>query len=215
MTIAGTYLQDLALIGSAVVLARIARPAGHAGQVRPPAPRLKPAIGWTLVAWFAFVVFTVAWSQALGITENDDLPQELGVDESNVALVFVAILVCVLAPIAEELFFRGFCFTALRRRLGMLPAAAATGIIFGAIHLGGTEVEFVVPLMVFGFMLCLLYVWTKSIVPCIVLHALNNSLALGVSQDWDAWTLFAMIASVIVVLAISLPLARRSQAVLA
>ena len=87
----------------------------------------------------------------------------------------------------------------------------------GGMHLdlGGTEVEFVVPLMVFGFMLCLLYVWTRSIVPCIVLHALNNSLALGVSQDWDAWTLFAMIASVIVVLAISLPLARRSQAVLA
>ena len=215
VTIAGTYLQDLALIGSAVVLARIVDRPVTPAKFGLRITRVRPAVGWTLVAWVAFVVFTVAWSQALGITENDDLPQELGVDDSNVALVFVAILVCVLAPIAEELFFRGFCFTALRRRLGMWPAAAATGIIFGAIHLGGTEVEFVVPLMVFGFLLCLLYVRTGSIVPCIVLHALNNSLALGVSQGWDAWTLFAMIASVIVVLAISLPLARRSQAVLA
>ena len=93
-----------------------------------------------------------------------------------------------LAPIAEELFFRGFCFTALRRTLGMLPAAVLTGIIFGAIHLGGTDIEFIVPLMVFGFFLCLLYVWTDSLLPCIVLHALNNALALGVSQDWGAAT---------------------------
>ena len=100
-----------------------------------------------------------------------------------------------LAPIAEELFFRGFCFTALRRALGMLPAAVLTGIIFGAIHLGGTDIEFIVPLMVFGFFLCLLYVWTDSLLPCIVLHALNNSLALGVSQDWGAATLAAMAAA--------------------
>ena len=33
--------------------------------------------------------------------------------------------------------------------------------------------------MVFGFFLCLLYVWTDSLLPCIVLHALNNALALG------------------------------------
>ena len=42
--------------------------------------------------------------------------------------------------------------------------------------------------MVFGFVLCLLYVWTDSLLPCIVLHALNNALALGVSQDWGAAT---------------------------
>ena len=99
-----------------------------------------------------------------------------------------------LAPIAEELFFRGFCFTALRGTLGMLPAAVLTGIIFGAIQLGGTDIEFIVPLMVFGFFLCLLYVWTGSLLPCIVLHALNNALALGVSEDWGAATALVMAA---------------------
>ena len=135
----------------------------------------------------------------LDITENDDLPAELGVDGSTLALVAVAVLVCVLAPIAEELFFRAFCFTALRRTLGMLPAAVLTGIIFGAIHLGGTDIEFIVPLMVFGFFLCLLYVWTDSLLPCIVLHALNNALALGVSEEWGAATLAAMAAAAVAV----------------
>ena len=209
ITIGGTYVQDLALIGSALVLAKLLDP--------PPTPdkfglrlvRFWPAVGWTFVCWFGFSAFALIWDLVLQIDEQDDLPEDLGVDGSTAALVSVSLLVCVLAPIAEELFFRGFCFTALRRKLGMLPAAALTGIIFGAIHLGGTDVVFIVPLMVFGFLLCLLYVWTGSLLPCIVLHALNNALALGVSQDWGGATLLAMIAAGTGSALVVLPFARR------
>ena len=212
ITIGGTYVQDLALIGSALVLARLLDPPATPGKFGLRLTALKPAIGWTLVSWFSFFAFATIWGIALDITEQDDLPDELGVDGSTAALVAVSLLVCVLAPIAEELFFRGFCFTALRRTLGMLPAAALTGIIFGAIHLGGTDIEFIVPLMVFGFFLCLLYVWTDSLLPCIVLHALNNALALGVSQDWGAATALAMVAAGLLSAFIVLPFARRAGA---
>jgi uncharacterized protein len=211
VTIGGTYVQDLALIGSALVLARMLDAPLTPGKFGLRVPPLRPAVGWMLLAWFGFFAFSAAWAAALGITENDDLPEELGVDGSTAALVAVAILVCVLAPIAEEIFFRAFCFTALRRTLGMLPAAVATGIIFGAIHLGGTDIEFIVPLMVFGFFLCLLYVWTGSLLPCIVLHALNNALALGVSEDWGSYTPLAMAAAALAVLLIVLPFARRAE----
>jgi membrane protease YdiL (CAAX protease family) len=212
VTIGGTYVQDLALIGSALLLARLLDPPAAPGQFGLRLTALRPAVGWTLLSWFAFFAFASVWSVALGITEQDDLPEELGVDGSTAALVAVSILVCVLAPIAEELFFRGFCFTALRRALGMLPGAALTGIIFGAIHLGGTDIEFIVPLMVFGFVLCLLYVKTGSLLPCIVLHALNNSLALGVSQDWGAATPLAMAGAAVLAALIVLPFARRAGA---
>jgi len=212
VTIGGTYVQDLALIGSALVLARLLDPPATPGKFGLRLTALRPAVGWTLLSWFAFFAFATAWGLALGIDEQDDLPDELGVDDSTAALIAVSVLVCVVAPIAEELFFRGFCFTALRRGLGMLPAAALTGIIFGAIHLGGTDIEFIVPLMVFGFFLCLLYVWTDSLLPCIVLHALNNALALGVSQDWGAATLLAMAAAGALSAAIVLPFARRASA---
>ena len=95
----------------------------------------------------------------------------------------------------------------------MLPAAVLTGIIFGAIHLGGTDIEFIVPLMVFGFFLCLLYVWTDSLLPCIVLHALNNALALGVSEGWGAATLAAMAAAAVAVVLITLPFSRRPEGI--
>lgn len=209
ITIGGTFAQDLALIGVAVLLARLLDPPATPARFGLRIPAVGPAVGWSLAAWAGFFAFSAVWAQLLDITESDDLPEELGVDSSTLALVAVAVLVCVAAPIAEELFFRGFCFTALRRRLGVLPAAVLTGIIFGAIHLGGTDAKFIVPLMVFGVCLCLLYVWTASLLPCIVLHALNNSLALGVSQEWGAATLAAMLAATVAVLALTVPFARR------
>ena len=179
-----------------MLLAARLDPPATPGQVRAAAPGRAPGDpAGPCSAWAAFFAVSAVWAQLLDISESDDLPQELGVDSSTAALVAVAVLVCVLAPIAEELFFRGFCFTALRRTLGMLPGAVLTGIIFGAIHLGSSEIEFIVPLMVFGFLLCLLYVKTGSILPCIVLHALNNALALGVSEDWGAGIPLAMAAA--------------------
>ena len=86
-------------------------------------------------------------------------------------------------------------------------------MIFGAIHLGGTDIEFIVPLMVFGFFLCLLYVWTDSLLPCIVLHALNNALALGVSEEWGAATVAAMAAAAVAVVLICLPFSRRPEGI--
>jgi membrane protease YdiL (CAAX protease family) len=212
VTIGGTFVQDFALIGAAFFLAHVVDPPATPAKFGLRVPQWRSAIGWTVVAWVGFFAFSIVWAQLLDIKENDDLPKELGADNSDLALAAVAVLVCVVAPIAEELFFRGFCFTALRRTLGMLPAAVLTGIIFGAIHLGGTQVEFIVPLMVFGLFLCLLYVWTDSILPCMALHALNNSLALGVSQHWGAATLLGMAAAVGAVLLITLPVARRAPA---
>jgi membrane protease YdiL (CAAX protease family) len=184
VTIGGVVVQDIALIASPFILAR-----ATAGSPRPWQFGLRRvavglAVGWTLVAWVTFFLISALWAAALNIDENDDLPQQLGADESTLALIVVSVLVTIIAPIAEELFFRGFMFTALRRAWGLVPAVLATGIAFGAVHLGSSEIEFIVPLAVFGAVLCLLYWRTGSLLPCIVLHALNNSLALGVSQEW-------------------------------
>lgn len=209
VTIAGTFLQDLALIASALFLANALdrRPTPRQFGLR--VTNTKVAAGRTALIWAAFFGFTLAWAAALGLDQEDDLPQELGADESTAALVAVAVLVTVLAPLAEEFFFRGFFFTALRRRVGVAGGAILTGAVFGAIHLGSTDVEFIVPLAVFGALLCLLYAWTKSLLPCIVLHALNNSLALGVSQDWGGGAvLLLMLGASAAVLAVGVSLAR-------
>jgi membrane protease YdiL (CAAX protease family) len=181
--IVATVLQDAALVGSALAFARMAaRPRARHFGLRP--ARLWSSAGWLALTWFGFFLFSVIWVAALGINEKDDLPDQLGADESTVALVAVAVLVCVVAPIAEEVFFRGYFFTALRNWKGVWPAAVITGLVFGGIHGGSAPVGYLVPLAVFGFGLCLLYWKTGSLYPCIALHAINNSIAFGVTQDW-------------------------------
>jgi uncharacterized protein len=198
--ILATIVQDLCLIGSALMFARMAGPLrpGDFG-LRP--TRLGPAIGWALLAWVSFYVFTAAFVAIVGANPTDDqLPKELGVDDSTFALVAVAFLVAVVAPIAEEFFFRGFFFTALKNWRGLWPAAIITGLVFGAIHGSSADIAFLLPLAFFGFALCLLYEKTGSLYPGIAVHCANNSVAFGATQDWT-WQIAVLLAAALVVIA--------------
>ena len=91
----------------------------------------------------------------------------------------VQILLIVLSqPIAEEIAFRGMLFGGLRERLPRVPAALVAGTVFGLLH-AFTGLSAVPPLIALGAIFCLLYEKTGSIVPGILLHMLNNSVALA------------------------------------
>ncbi|HEY0363143.1 MAG TPA: type II CAAX endopeptidase family protein [Solirubrobacteraceae bacterium] len=184
VSISATIVQDLSFIGAALLFASIsARPLPEQFGLRPTA--FWPAVGWMAVAFAAFYVFTLIWVAILGVSPDDTkLPDELGVKDSTYALLAVAFLVAVVAPMAEEFFFRGFFYGALRNWRGPWPAAVLTGLVFGAIHFGSAEAAFLLPLGFFGFSLCLLRERTGSLYPGIALHCVNNSLAFGVSQHW-------------------------------
>jgi uncharacterized protein len=214
--IAATFFQDACLIGAALLLARLtsmARGPWHFG-LRP--TRVGPAIGWLVAAYLGFLGLTAAYlavMQGLGVKvdSQDELPKELGADESTLALVIVGLLVTIVAPIAEELFFRGFFFTALRRWKGVGVSAAITGAVFGLIHVGSSPAEFLPPLALFGVLLCLIYWKTGSLFPCIALHAINNSVAFGVSQDWS-WQIPLVVLGALTLLALILaPFAMRGR----
>jgi membrane protease YdiL (CAAX protease family) len=181
--IALTFLQDIGFILAALFVARMARRPGARdfGLVQ---TKLWRAVGIVLAVYAAFYVFAGIWSQLLNINEESDLPDELGADGSTIALVAVVVLVCVMAPVAEEFLFRGLLFTSVRASAGMWPAAIVTGIVFGAIHAGSSPAGLLVPLGVLGVGLCLIYAWTRSLYPCVALHAVNNAIAFGVTQDW-------------------------------
>lgn len=205
--IAATAVQDVAMVAIAFAFARMSGTASpaelglrHTGWGR--------AIAWMGATWLGFLVFSAAWVTGLGIDERQDVPDELGADESTLALVGVTVLVTVLAPICEEVFFRGFFFRAMRNWRGPWVAAVITGLVFGGVHAFGSPIGFLIPLAAFGFGLCVLYWRTGSILPCIALHALNNSLALGVAQGWDWQVPLLMLGAVVVDLAIVLPFVR-------
>jgi hypothetical protein len=213
VTIAATVVQDLALVGAAVVFARMtSRPTPADFGLRPVA--LRPAAKWMAIGWGVFFTFSAIWAAVLNLDETDDLPKELGADKNHVAaLIAVGVLVCVVAPICEEIFFRGYFFTALRNWHGPWPAVVITGIVFGGIHAGSAPAGFLVPLMVLGGALCVIYWKTGSLLPCIALHALNNALAFGVSQHWGWEVPVIMAGALAAVGAILAPIVRGSRSV--
>lgn len=90
-------------------------------------------------------------------------------------LVAVLVLVAGLVPLAEELLFRGMLYGLLRRRFGATVTILASAAIFAVLHL----IPIIFPaLFILGVLLALLRTWSKSVWPCIVLHALQNAFAL-------------------------------------
>jgi membrane protease YdiL (CAAX protease family) len=202
VTLGATFVQDLLLIVAMVGFARMSGvrvTPGLFGLRRVP----WRAFGLAALAFVVFYGFLLAWSQ-LDTSAKDDLAAELGAKDSTAALIAVAVLVGVVAPIVEETFFRGFLFGAMRNAFHWVVAAGISGAIFGLVHAGGTPVIFLVPLMVLGFLLCLLYRRTGSLLPGMGVHAFNNALALGVSLDWTApQVLAAVIAAPVIVITLA------------
>jgi membrane protease YdiL (CAAX protease family) len=191
-----TFFQDLALIGAALLFAHMS---GHptAADFGLGRPLLGRAIGLMVAVWIGFVTVSEIWVRALSLDERQTLPDELGARGSTVNLALVIVLITVVAPLAEELFFRGYFFGALRNWRGFLPAAVVTGLVFGAVHIGSAPIGFTIPLAFFGFGLCVLYQRTGSLYPGVALHAFNNSIALGLTQKWT-WEILPMIVGSII-----------------
>jgi membrane protease YdiL (CAAX protease family) len=220
-TLIVSILVDLGFVGVAVYLAAIhggARPAYFG--FRRVSPRL--AVGSLITAAIGYGAVNVLYSQIVGIHGNEKLPKEFGVTNSTAALVGAAVFVCVIAPIAEELFFRGFIFGALRRwriqvaghDVGTWVAAVITAMLFGLAHGASAPGRYLVPLGFLGFVLCMLRWRTRSLYPGMALHSINNSLALGVGQEhWSALAIFGLAAgSLLLIGTVTGPLAARRPA---
>jgi membrane protease YdiL (CAAX protease family) len=134
--------------------------------------RFRPsALKWMGAAVGVYLLFSFAYVALIGPPHQKDIAEGFGAVPVQVLLIVIA------APISEETCFRGMLFGGLRTRLPRLAAALLSALIFGALH-ATTGISAVPPLVFFGFVLALLYERTGSIVPGIILHMLNNSVAL-------------------------------------
>lgn len=104
-----------------------------------------------------------------GLTPDGWDPDRAGAYAAN----FVA--VAIVAPIVEELAYRGIGYTLVERFLGQGWAIGVTALLFGLAH----GLLAALPLLVlFGLGLAYLRARTGSLYPCIVIHALFNAVAL-------------------------------------
>jgi membrane protease YdiL (CAAX protease family) len=154
---------------------------------------ISEAVGWAVLVFVGFYVVTFVLAEIFGTPDEQQLVQDVKAEDTLVVLIAYAVTICLIAPVVEEFFFRGFMFTVLARRLGPWWGMLVTGVVFALGHAPAPAIS-LIALGVFGVGLCLLYWQTQSIVPCMALHALNNSITFGVTKELDP----ALFAAVVV-----------------
>jgi membrane protease YdiL (CAAX protease family) len=216
VSLAQDFLSDLSFVSGALILTVVMSRA-RASDFGYRRVWLPLALGAFAAAAIGYYVISLVYASIVTLHGSDKLPSELNANHNTAALVGATVFVCVVAPMAEEFFFRGFIFGGLRRMqvrvagvdLGTWLAAVITGILFGLVHAGSASSQYLVPLGIFGFVLCLLRWRTGSLYPCMALHSVNNALALGVNQlNWNAAEIVGlMVASLAVIGLLTGPLA--------
>jgi hypothetical protein len=198
-----TVLQQLIFVSVAVFFASLTvRP--RAWQFGFRRTRFWPTVGWAALGFLAYWVLAIAYSAAVRPDAEQETLEKLGTDESTFWLVGAALLVIVLAPLAEEVFFRGFFYRALRTRLPIVAAALIDGAIFGVIHFENADMAVILPVLaLLGVIFCLVYEKTGSLFAVIGLHAFNNFIAFGVSTD--EWAVAGIVGGLMILACMTVP----------
>jgi membrane protease YdiL (CAAX protease family) len=210
-TLGLTFFQDIVFVFGAWIAVKLVL--GTAPLERlglRPVRDWKAALKWGGGAYGLFWAVAIVLALIFGEPKDQTLVTDLKAEDSALTLAGWAVLICVLAPVVEEIFFRGFMFGAFVRRMPLVWAALLDGVVFGLGHAPAAPIQ-LIALGAFGVGLCLLYWRTQSIIPCMALHALNNSITFGVTKDLDGGLFAAVVVlSVGTVIAGGTAVSRRS-----
>ena len=189
----GNSLAEHVLILAAPLVAlwlALGRPqAADVGLVRVP---LRPALGTAVGFYAAYVLLAALVFAILGAPPDPASAETIANTGFGGPLVAYAVIACVLAAPCEELFFRGFLYPSLRRRLAPAAAVLAGGVIFGVAH--GPPAVIMLDLAVLGGVLCVIYERTGSLLPCVGVHAAHNAIAFAAIVSLPLGAAIALIA---------------------
>ncbi len=87
-------------------------------------------------------------------------------------LFILTVLVTIIGPIAEELFFRGFAYPVFRKKIGVRNAILLVSAVFAMLHM---NIVSFFPILALGVLLAYLYEKTGSMIPSITVHVIHNS----------------------------------------
>ena len=121
-----------------------------------------------------------AWLEGIfGFVVAQQAPVEQFIDAvkrgDGLGIGGMVVTAVIVAPVVEELIFRGFFYGLLRRRWGLVPATFFSSLVFGLYHL---NVLAALPLTLVGVALAIVYERTGSLWWAIFWHALFNGSSL-------------------------------------
>lgn len=195
--IVATILQGLIFAGTAVGVARWSGPvrAIDFGLRR---ARLGPTIGKAAAILAIYFAVVTVYAELVHL-KPDDSADKLGAGDGTLGMLGFVVMAAIIAPIAEEFFFRGMVFRSFVNGIGVVGGALASGLLFGAMHIDSVDQDRllqIVPLALLGVLFAALYVWSGTLYSAIALHATNNALAVIVYANDHQSTLGIVLAVV-------------------
>jgi len=137
------------------------------------------AIGYVLAGLIIFMIFiAIVFAivsilvPAIDVNQAQDVGFEFG--KQGVGFWFSFAATVILAPIVEEIYFRGLILPALCKRYGWLWGVLGSSAFFAVLHF---QLNVIIYTFILGLILSFFYIRLKSIIPGIVLHMINNAFA--------------------------------------
>lgn len=176
--ILNTGIMDLALLGFVVYFVKVK----YKQNLAAIGLRIK---GWaknvflaviSYIAFLPILLFILLLVILVAVAFDYQPPQQvvlkLFLEEHKLwLLVLSTLMVVILGPIVEEVFFRGFAYGALKRRWGRQFAMIFTAAVFAGLH---ASFFGFLPIMALGYLLVYMYEKTGSLIPSIAIHILHN-----------------------------------------
>ena len=156
-----------------------------------PLRSLRLGLAYGALAWLAssaLVVLLVLLLTAAGL-QPPTQPAEEALAVVNPLVVVLAVVI--VAPIAEEVFYRGVAYSAWMRERGRTFALVASSLLFAVSHLAlpdatmagfAAGVVLLIPFFGLGLGLGLVYQVTGSLLAAIVMHATINGISVGIAM---------------------------------
>jgi uncharacterized protein len=130
--------------------------------------------------WYSFLallliitinfVYVFLMTNVFNITSPSGKIEEL-VNNRNISSTMLLVVVSIIAPVCEEVFFRGFLFQGIKKTWGVFAGILVSSVLFAAAHL---DLYNFLPLFAIGWVLTYIFHKTKSLIPVIFLHAAYN-----------------------------------------
>jgi len=138
--------------------------------------------GWAMGAFMAAFLFSAAYAVAIDRLGLDFLKAKCAeqvpkvVRDHRALLALASVDIIAFAPVCEELFFRGFVFTGLTRRWGLVAGIAASGLLFAGAHL---SYKSFIPIAGVGIIFAFTYMRSRNILSTMMAHLAFNSVSIA------------------------------------
>jgi membrane protease YdiL (CAAX protease family) len=134
---------------------------------------LKSIIKNITIIWPILMLVSLVSKTILYEYSEQEIVRNIRISNNSTELLSMFIMIVILAPIIEEIIFRGLIYRVFKRLLGPLFGAFISSILFSFVHLNLLSFSY---LFIFGIILCVYYEKEKTIITPIIMHSILNGI---------------------------------------